>query len=579
MGAALEVVVTVETATDVWTDITADVMASEGIRINYGISGDKPLDTVAGTGDAQFTVDGYEYSFQHADVLAGWAFGAGIRILLYRTLDTAQAVASITRSSATATVTTSSSHGYSSEDWITIAGATQTDYNGSFRITKTAATTFTYDLGTLTPATPASGTITARIGYLKHNGKLRSADPAPGAYRTRRVTVTSYDGMRDLAETQLRDVAVQINQSESQLLTTVLAAVPATAQPKYQSIDAGVDTYPYAFNELGSGTSVLRVVKNVCVSSYGTCFMRGDGTLEFQSRNTRATGAAAFHFDETMHGLTTNASIDELVNHVQTTISPRSIDSAATTKVYQATGTPFSVEAGETITMVVDYRDPSNPDTLIGATDVINATATTDYLGNSLVDGSGSNLTSSLAIVTTQYASTATLAITNNHATATIYLVDASGDAFLQLRGKGVYEHSPQTFTAKSSQPYGDKTLNISLTYQDNLTTAQSYALVVEEKYNQAAHAQLESISFHGNDSADLLLHALSLEPGDMIEVTETNVGASQILMVIQSVGLAITSGPWVTVTLGLAPSSAFAMWLLGTVGRSEIGETTTLGF
>ena len=579
MGAALEVVVTVETATDVWTDITADVMASEGIQINYGISGDKPLDTVAGTGSAQFVVDGYEYSFQHADVLAGWAFGAGIRILLYRTLDTAQAVASITRSSATATVTTSASHGYSSEDWITIAGATQTGYNGSFRITKTAATTFTYDLGTLTPATPASGTITARIGYLKHNGKLRAADPAPGAYRTRRVTVTSYDGMRDLAETQLRDVAVQVNQSESELLTTVLAAIPANAQPKYQSIDAGVDTYPYAFNELGPGTPALRVIKNVCVSGYGTAFMRGDGTFEFQSRNTRATGSAAFHFDETMHGLTTNASIDELVNHVQTTISPRSIDSAATTKVYQATGTPFSVEAGETITMVVEYRDPSNPDTLIGATDVINATATTDYLGNASADGSGTNLTSSLAIVTTQYASTATLAITNNHATATIYLTDASGVAFLQLRGKGIYEKSPKTFTAKSSQPYGDKTLNISLTYQDNLTTAQSYALVVEEKYNQAAHAQLESISFHGNDSADLLLHALSLEPGDMIEVTETNVGAAQILMVIQSVGLAITSGPWVTVTLGLAPSSAFAMWLLGTAGRSEIGETTTLGF
>ena len=579
MGAALEVTVSVETATDVWTDITSDVMSAEGIQIQYGISGDKPLDCVAGTGSAQFTVDGYKFSFNHADVLSGWAFGAGIRILLYRTSDTAQAVASITRSSATATVTTSASHGYSTDNWITIAGATQTDYNGSFRITKIDATRFTYDLGSLTPATPGSGTITGRIGYLKHNGKLRSADPAPGAYRTRRVTVTSYDGMRDLAETQLRDVAVQINQSESELLTTILDAVPTNSQPSYRSLAAGVDTYPYCFNELGPGTPALRVIKNVCVSGFGVVVMRGDGTFEFQSRNTRATGSAAYHFNETMHGLTTAASIDELVNHVQTTISPRSIDAAATTKVYQATGTPFSVAAGETVTMVVTYRDPSNPDTLIGATDVEDATAPTDYLGNSLVDGSGTNLTSSLAIVTTQYASTATLAITNNHATSTIYLTDSSGDAFLQLRGKGIYEKSPQTFTAQSSQPYGDKTLNIALTYQDNLTTAQSYALVVEEKYNQAAHAQLESISFHGNDSDDLLLHAISLEPGTMIEVTETNVGAAQILMVVQSVGLAITSGPWVTVTLGLAPSSAFAMWLLGTAGRSEIGESTTLGF
>jgi len=579
MGAALEASVYVETATDVWTDITADVMAAEGIRINYGISGDKPMDAVAGTGSAKFTVNGYAYSFNHADVLSGWQFGAGIRILLRRTSDTAQAVASITRSSATATVTTSASHGYSTDDWVTIAGASQAGYNGSFRITKTAATTYTYDLGTLTPATPASGTMTARIGYLKHNGKLRSADPDPGAYRTRRVRVTSYDGMRDLAETTLRDVAVQVNKTETELLTTVLDAVPANAQPKFRSLAAAVDTYPYSFNELGSGTAALRVIKRICVSGFGTAHMRGDGTFEFLSRNTRATGAAKFHFDETMQGLRTNASIDELVNHVQTTISPRSIDSAATTKVYQATGIPFSVAAGETVTMVVTYRDPDNTDTLIGATDVVNATATTDYLGNANAAGSGTNLTSSLAIVTTQYASTATLAITNNHATATIYLTNASGVAFLQLRGKGVYERSSQTFTAQSSQPYGDKTIKIPLSYQDDIGTAQSYALVVEEKYNQSAHAQLESISFAGNASSDLLLQAISREPGDMIEVSETNVGADQILMVIQSVDLEITSGPWVTATFGLAPSSAFAMWLLGTAGRSEIGESTTLGF
>ena len=579
MGAALDILVEVETATDTWTNITPDVMAEEGVTISYGISGDKPMDCVASTGEAQFTVNGYKYSFQHADVLAGWSFGARIRILLYRTVDTAQSVSSITRSSSTATVTTAASHGYATDDWVTIAGATETGYNGNFRITKTAATTFTYALGTLTPSTPASGTITARQGYCKHNGKLRSADPAPGAYRTRRVAVTSYDGIRDLAETDLRDVAVQIDQSESQLITTILNAVPTNAQPVYQSLDAGVDTYPYAFNELGAGTPTLGVIKDVCVSGFGQAFMRGDGTFVFQSRNTRAKGSASFHFDETMHGVTTNASIDELVNHVQTKINPRSIDAAATTKVYEATGEPFSVEAGDTVTMVVEFSDPDNRDTLIGATAVVNATATTDYLGNANATGTGTNLTSSLAIVTTAYASTATLAITNNHATDTIYLVNASGNAFLQLRAKGIYERSAQTFTAQSSQPYGDKTIAIDLTYQNNITTAQSYALVVEDKYNQPAHAQLQSIEFHGNDSADLLLQAISREPGDLVEVTDTNVGAAQILMVIQSIHLAVSAGPWVTATFGLAPSSAFAMWLLGEAGRSEIGESTTLGF
>ena len=82
MGAALEVLIECETATDVWTDLTPDVMASEGVSISYGIAGDKPLDTVAGTGECSFTVLGLKYSFHHADVLSGFQFGAGIRVVL-----------------------------------------------------------------------------------------------------------------------------------------------------------------------------------------------------------------------------------------------------------------------------------------------------------------------------------------------------------------------------------------------------------------------------------------------------------------------------------------------------------------
>lgn len=70
-------------------------------------------------------------------------------------------VSSITRSSNTATVTTSSAHGLSANNYITIAGAVETAYNGAFRITSVpSTTTFTYTV-TGSPSTPATGTITA----------------------------------------------------------------------------------------------------------------------------------------------------------------------------------------------------------------------------------------------------------------------------------------------------------------------------------------------------------------------------------------------------------------------------------
>lgn len=70
-------------------------------------------------------------------------------------------VTSITRSGTTATVTTTSPHGFSTGDTIAISGATQTDYNGSFDIVVTGLSSFTYTV-TGSPTTPATGTIVAQ---------------------------------------------------------------------------------------------------------------------------------------------------------------------------------------------------------------------------------------------------------------------------------------------------------------------------------------------------------------------------------------------------------------------------------
>lgn len=68
-------------------------------------------------------------------------------------------VVSITRSGSVATATVTS-HGASTGQTVTIAGANEPDYNGSFPITVTGVSTFTY-LVDGTVDTPATGTITA----------------------------------------------------------------------------------------------------------------------------------------------------------------------------------------------------------------------------------------------------------------------------------------------------------------------------------------------------------------------------------------------------------------------------------
>lgn len=74
----------------------------------------------------------------------------------------AMGVVSITRSGSIATVTTALSHGLTNGQLTTISGANEADYNGEFVPTITSATTFTFVVANA-PATPATGTLTAKI--------------------------------------------------------------------------------------------------------------------------------------------------------------------------------------------------------------------------------------------------------------------------------------------------------------------------------------------------------------------------------------------------------------------------------
>ena len=95
--------------------------------------------------------------FQEADLtfrLYGAAFTSNTRTVdlgpVFRL-----AATSITRSGATATVT-AVGHGFSSSQTVTIAGATEPEYNGAFVITVIDPDTFTYTVSG-TPVTPATG--------------------------------------------------------------------------------------------------------------------------------------------------------------------------------------------------------------------------------------------------------------------------------------------------------------------------------------------------------------------------------------------------------------------------------------
>ena len=79
-------------------------------------------------------------------------------------------ITSITSAAGLATVTTALSHGFTTGMAITISGANQAPYNGTFTITSTGATTFTYPVAG-GPASPATGTLTlSRAPSIRFDG-------------------------------------------------------------------------------------------------------------------------------------------------------------------------------------------------------------------------------------------------------------------------------------------------------------------------------------------------------------------------------------------------------------------------
>lgn len=85
-------------------------------------------------------------------------------------------VSSITRSGSTATANTPTPHRLATGMSMTISGAVETDYNGTFPVTVTGANSFTYQI-VGAPTTPATGTITETSNFASLNVQALTTGP------------------------------------------------------------------------------------------------------------------------------------------------------------------------------------------------------------------------------------------------------------------------------------------------------------------------------------------------------------------------------------------------------------------
>lgn len=191
-------------------------------------------------------------------------------------------VSSVTRSGTIVTVVTTGIHAFGSSQSVTMAGAVETDYNGTFEVTVISATSFSYVI-TTTPTSPATGTITAdadmatlsieSVGFGKANNlgngtQLTFSSPVIGVSDTTIVQFSEISGGTDEeTDEELRVRIIDVYQNpiaqfnKNQLISTSKTVAGVTRVFVFESGDTYGDALSVtSINRSGSIVTVVTAV-------------------------------------------------------------------------------------------------------------------------------------------------------------------------------------------------------------------------------------------------------------------------------------------------------------------------------
>jgi len=404
--------------------------------------------------------------------------------------------------------------------------------------------------------------------YTRFTGRVDAIDPVPGIKRERAVAVTVTDWLDEAARWAIPPtIGEQISLRGDEILTNILALMPR--QPVATSFDSGTETYTIALDTSPTNAQpALAEFGKLAASEFGPIYVKADGTLRYESRHTRLLNTTVVWTipESAMQDLRLPSTRDEVINVVRVTNHARTIDPNPTTLVYDQANV-IAIGAGQTMFLGGSFRDPITGDP-IGARDVQTQIQGTDYVANTMEDGSGTDISSSLTWTANIGPSGATWNIVNTNA-ATAYLLTNV------LYGRAVYDRGALDFEARDSASVallGELTATLDMPYQDNNDVASGAATYILNRYS-SAFAQARRIQVDATTTT-LLAQVLVRDISDRITPSETVTGLNNSFF-INGETLRVWPSGHVSAEYVLAPAAdptAGLYWILGT---STLGTDT----
>ena len=410
-----------------------------------------------------------------------------------------------------------------------------------------------------------------RIGEnVRFTGTLSALDPLPGKWGARTVSAEVVDWMSVADRTRLSNLPVLINKRGEEVFQTLIDSLPITAKPDAVEKDVTVDTFPYTLDRTRDEQTVLRdEIYRVCTSGMYRCYMRGDGTVVFENRTRRATAFTSVDTFSDSKSFSATHDRSTVVNRVQMTIHPRL--PSATDVVMYSLAQPIEVTAGVTATVLGPWTDPNNKDVRVGAVSLVSLLSGTDYIANTLADGTGTDITSGLTVVAGLSGNATSFTITSN---TTGFITK------LQQRGKPLYDYGASVLQwedANSISQFGITSAQIDMPYSADAKLALEIAQF--SVYNGSfpltsisGFTRMVSLSNMAERDRSIL-RLIS----DRINIIDQVTGLSDpyfINAIDENVSENVLTTQWT-----LVPADTTGYWFLEVPGRSELDQTTRLGF
>lgn len=382
--------------------------------------------------------------------------------------------------------------------------------------------------------------------YVRFKGVIDDIDIHLGVGGHQYVTVTCLDWMEYAAKTPIINPGILEDKRGDEALSEVVDLSPIP--PDNTAFDVGVETFPTVFDTVDYKTKAYSEFVKIALSEVGFIYLIKDSTygetLVFESAHHRTgldtltpmpaslllqddgfallQGGGRRLINTEQSGLTIDNTMlntaaiygEQILNRLTAVASPRRLD--ASPQILFQLDKAIAISSGQTLEISGSYADPSGGNPINGQ-DMIAPVATTDYLMNRKADGTGTNLTASMTIVSAPYGSDGFIHTVRNDSAYTGYITKYNA------RGTGIYIYNPVEHVESADESiaiYGYQTAKIDQKYQNDFGHGGREAAQIVEFY-KTPRTLVYEIELCANVSDEIMVAFLNSDIGDLVRIVD----------------------------------------------------------